>query len=268
MNESLTVKPIGSYLYVDENGFIVNPASIEKLQPKWAPVVRKVKEGYLKHFGESLHSVYIRGTVAKGEAIENVSDVDSFAVVTLPSEKIDGSWAKDFAKEVMAEYPFVAGVEVDSIPLQELEKHKADQLMLKTQSVCVYGENLADKIAPMKPGKAMAQHVKYIKREILKTREWFQGDHTDVEIRRKCTWIMKRLLRSGFELVMERSQKYTRDLYPCYKGFAEYYPDKKDEMHQVLELAVNPAADKAEIVGILDDIGVWVIDEIKQMDFD
>jgi len=85
------VKPIGSFLQTDTDGFIVNTTSPEKIQSAWLPAVEMVSDAYRKHFGENLHSVYIRGSVAKGEAIDNISDIDSFAIVTLPYDDIDTS---------------------------------------------------------------------------------------------------------------------------------------------------------------------------------
>lgn len=254
----MKVEPIGSYLPTDAEGFIVNPTSLEKVQPKWLPVIERVKDAYREHFGECLHSVYIRGSVAKGGAIDNVSDLDSFAVVALPHDQIDLTWSQDFDKQVMSEYSFVRGVEIAVIPLDELDSHRADKIMIKTQSICVYGLNLADDIPPLKPGKETAQHVKGIAREVAKTREWLDEEHAEDEIRRRCAWIMKRLLRAGFELVMERSGKYTRDLYPCYEGFSEYYPEKRDEMYRVLELAINPTSDTGEIRQTLGGLGTWI----------
>ena len=257
------VKPIGSFLQVDFNGFIVNTTSQEKIQTAWLPAVEMVRDAYKQHFGEHLHSVYIRGSVAKGEAIANISDIDSFAVVTMSYDDIDTSWSKDFVKEMTKQFPFIVGVEIGAIPLEELEDHKSDRIMIKTQSICVYGENLADKLSPLKPGIDTAQHVKGIEREINKTKEWLQEGHTDEEIKRRCAWIIKRIIRSGFELVMERAQKYTRDLYPCYEGFSEYYPEKKEEMYEVLKLAIEPTSDKEMILKILDTLGDWLAREIK-----
>jgi len=260
-----TVKPIGSFLQTDADGFIVNTTSPEKIQRAWLPAVEMVKDAYKQHFGEHLHSVYVRGSVVKGEAIDNISDIDSFAVVTLSYDNIDTSWSKDFVKELIGQFPFIVGVEIGAIPLEELKDHKGDRIMIKTQSICVYGENLADTLPPLKPGIETAQHIKGIEREINKTKEWLQEDRTDEEIKRRCTWIMKRIIRSGFELVMERSQKYTRDLYPCYEGFAEYYPEKKEEMYEVLRLAIEPTSDKKEILMVLDNLGAWLVGEISRV---
>lgn len=262
-NNQLEIKPIGSFLQTDADGFIVNTTSPEKMQSAWLPAVEMVKDVYQKHYGENLHSVYIRGSVAKGEAIDNISDIDSFAVVTVPYDDIDTSWVKDFSKELIKQFQFITGIEIGVIPFEELKDHKATQIMIKTQSICMYGEDLADTLPPLKPGIDAAQHIKDIEREINKTEEWLQENRTDEEIQQRCTWIMKRIIRSGFELVMERSQKYTRDLYPCYEGFSEYYPAKKEEMYEALKLAIEPTSDKKEFISILDNLGNWLVHEIK-----
>lgn len=59
---------------------------------------------------------------------------------------------------------------------------------------------------------------------------------------------MKRILRTGHELVAERSVRFTRDLYRCWEGFGEYYPEKKNEMYHVLDLAINPIVDTVKIL--------------------
>jgi hypothetical protein len=261
----MNIRKIESYLEIDKDGYIINPTSSKKFQEKWIPVIEEVKEEYLKHFGDNLVSVYIRGSVAKGEAIENISDVDSFALVSLKDENIDIAWAKEFNASVKNRYPYTAGVEIAAIPIDELSDRKADQIMIKTQSVCVYGKDLAKEIDPFKPGKDTAQHVRGIEREIDRTKKWLQDNHTNEDIRQRCTWLMKRILRSGFELVMERSQKYTRDLYPSYEEFAKYYPDKKEEMYEVLELAVNPTSNINKINKVLNGVGMWIVKEIKDI---
>jgi hypothetical protein len=44
-------------------------------------------------------------------------------------------------------------------------------------------------------------------------------------------WISKRIVRSGFEVTMTRSDHFTRDLYLCYEQFA---PERADETYHVL----------------------------------
>lgn len=75
MNDIINIQPTGSYFEVDRKGYLVNPASKDKLQDEWKPAIDDVVEAYKENFGENLKSVYIRGSVAKGKAIEYVSDI-------------------------------------------------------------------------------------------------------------------------------------------------------------------------------------------------
>ena len=74
----------------------------------------------------------------------------------------------------------------------------------------------------------------------------------------------KILLRTGAELVMERSSQFTVDPYYCWKIFSQYYPRKADEMHQVLELFVNPKENDRETLSFLCHFGDWMVKEVEK----
>lgn len=108
-------------------------------------------------------------------------------------------------------------------------------------------------------------HAFLLEKRIDQTVEALKNTNNPTRTQQSCTWIMKRIVRTGCELVMERSQKYTRDLYPCYELFAEYYPEKSDDMYRVLELAINPTKDKQEIIDALENFGDWIAQEVKNV---
>ena len=124
------------------------------------------------------------------------------------------------------------------------------------QSVCLYGEPID--VPKMMPGKEMVIHAWGISTRLSAMREYLEKDKTEEKIKKKCTWFMKALLRVGAEITMERSKKYTRDLYPCYEIFAEYYPEKEAEMRNILDLALNPTADKEKIREVVDTFATWL----------
>lgn len=254
----IEIKPMGSYLEVDEEGYLKNPASLEKIQEKWKPVIDDVVQIYKNHFGEKLHSVYIRGSVAKGEAVDGVSDLDSFAYVDLPKEDIKKGWKNEEKELLKQKYPFVEDVEITVLPLSE----NGSSMIL--QSACVYGEKI--KVPPKKPGREMFNHIYYLEERYGNSEKRLQ--ETDPgqkeKIKGECTWLMKDILRAGFELTTERSGRYTRDLYLCYKDFSEYYPDKEPLMRQVLDLALNPVDDKEKILEMKNKIAPFIIEESKK----
>lgn len=257
MKNRVEIEPKGSYFQIDENGFLINPASLEKVQEKWKPLVEDIVEVYKSKYGEKLKNVYIRGSVAKGEAIEGVSDIDTFAYVDLSKEELKANnTSEDTRKHIEQKYNFVEGIEMGAFPLSDISDHH----IFLNQSLCVYGEPIS--IPKLKAGKEMAIHSPTLHNRFKWLEKFLEKDESEQEIKRGCVWLMKALLRVGFELTMERSQKYTRDLYRCYETFAEYYPEKEPEMREVLDLALNPIADKKKIKEIMYNLGAWLLTEI------
>jgi predicted nucleotidyltransferase len=252
--KEITIKEIGSYFQTDSEGYLVNPASVEKIGDEWRPVVNDIIDTYKTHYGEKLHSVYVRGSVAKGDANPDVSDVDTFAYVTLPKDQIKTEWIKSFEGELAEKYPFVQGFEISVDPVESAQ----DDRILLLQSACVFGEDLSKTMPKVKVGKETLGHVYSFKKNLIWFDEWAKKSQEKVEMMNSCTWLMKRFLRTGLELTMERAGRYTRDLYPSYKVFAEYYPEKEAEMKEVLYLALNPTDDLEVIKKIRNNFGVWL----------
>jgi hypothetical protein len=277
MNEILE---IGQVLETNDAGFIVNHTGAEKIIDPWKPVVEAVRDGYVSQLGDNLHSVYIRGSVARGLARERISDVDSIAVVK--EEVSEMKWAAPLSKELTGRFPFCVGVEIVCLAYRDLmnaadENSASWRMMLKTQCVCVFGEDLARQLPDYRLGNETVVHANDIRRPVerladdiralrligklpFRTRLFksLRGDHGPV-IRLGCAEIMKRILRTGFELVMEDEGVYTRDLYPCYKIFSKHFPEKQSSMRRALELAINPTSDPDEVLRFLEDFGPWLI---------
>jgi predicted nucleotidyltransferase len=271
---------IGQVLDPDDEGFIVNQANLDKIVDPWWPVVEAVKEAYINNLGDNAHSIYIRGSVARGQAREKVSDVDSLAVAHRKEPNL--TWSAGLSKELAERFPFCAGVEIVCLPYDEL-LHADDnvnaswRMILKTQCVCVFGEDLAARLPAYRPGADMVIHANDVLRPIERLSDDLRAltligkfpfgarlfksfnDGCRPVVRLGCAEIMKRIIRVGFEIVMEEEGVYTRDLYPCYKIFSKYFPEKERSMRTALELAINPSSDPQEILSFLDDFGPWII---------
>jgi hypothetical protein len=252
------ILPLGSCLATDEEGFLVFRPDPAKLQPHWRDLLNEMVKVYRAKYGGNLHSVYVRGTVAKGEAIDGISDLDTFALIHEGEEEVQAGWSKEPRDALTSIYPFCTGIECIVLPLKSLQKIKPPKnvnpwrRLIKTQSLCVYGEDLAPAIAPIKPGLEMVSHLFSLGEDLPDEKELATFRKKD------CTWLMKRIVRSGFELVMERAQTFSRDLYPCYEHFARYYPEKEAEMKRALELAVFPTDDPTLLSPVIENLGRWL----------
>jgi uncharacterized protein len=252
--KEIPIREIGRFFDTDAEGYLVNPASKEKIQEEWLPVVLDIVEGYKAQYGDALHSVYVRGSVAKGDAVAGVSDIDTFAYVQLSRDKIETKWKTLFEQELMKKYPFVQGVELGVDPLETASE---DRILL-LQSACVFGNDLGSEMPKVKVGKDTLGHVYTFSGNLKWFDEWASKPQEKEEIKKSCIWLMKRFLRTGLELTMERAGRYTRDLYPSYKLFSEYYPEKEKEMREALYLVLNPTDDIEVINKIRQDLGGWL----------
>jgi predicted nucleotidyltransferase len=151
----IEIKPTGSFFETDEQGFLINPTSREKIQEEWKPLIEDIIEIYKKIFGEKLVNVYLRGSVAKGEAVSGISDIDTWAYVELPENEIKNDWTKSYEEELTQKYPFVRGIELGGEPVTN-HTDKGDIIFLN-QSLCIFGEPF--KVPKVKPGKEMIVHA-------------------------------------------------------------------------------------------------------------
>lgn len=259
---------IGSVLCTNEDGFLVPKVDKVKIKGKWKEAVDFLVNEYLENIGmKNIHSVWIRGSVAKGEARENISDIDSFCL--LNATDIDVSFSQESMEKIKEKFPFVTKIEIEFIPIKKLfeeESYYWWRFTLKTQSVCVYGEDISYKIDSFKPDKKLAMKIQEnLEKRIIQAKEKIENYYdNEVQIKIVCSWIMKRILRQGFILVMDEEEGFTRDLYYCYKTFSKYYPEKKEDMKKVLELAIYPTSDVKNIFLVLDNLGKWLVDEFKK----
>ncbi|MFT5281123.1 MAG: putative nucleotidyltransferase [Flavobacteriaceae bacterium] len=257
MKETIEIKETGSYFDVDVDGYIVNPASHEKIQDKWKPAIKSIINLYKNEFGDNLKNVYIRGSFAKGTAIENISDLDTFAYVYLEKEDFPKEWTEEFKKKFHKEHPFINGVDIMIKPVSI----EPQGMILLNQSLCVFGEK--SNVSKIKIGRDLILHAPNLQKRFNMFYEFKENKkHEAIE---ECEWQMKGILRTSLEILIEKSGKYSRDLYPCYKLFSENYPDKETQMRKVLHLALNPTDDIQEIEDVITGIGSWLIKEIKHV---
>lgn len=263
------VKKTGRVLPMDEGGFIVNPCSPKKIQAPWSEVVNAVKMAYLEHCPEKIYSIYLRGSIPRGEAIPEISDLDSFAVIQGNPQDLNLSWLSSTMEKLKRGFPFVTYFEFRFVGLKDLLSNPgflSYRFIIKCLSLCIYGEDLASQISPFKPSLRLGFCFHGNIAEILEGVRRRMNDIEDPQkIKEGCAFVMKRMVRTGFSLVMEEAGVYTRDLYPSYEIFSKYYPRQEKEMRQALEWAVNPISDREAILPFVNSFGGWLTGEARRI---
>ena len=261
----IKIQKHGAILNIDKDGYLIPDVSLDKIVPPWDEAVNFIKEAYIKHLGKRLHSVYIRGSIARGLAIEGISDLDSFALLrgNPPKKKNELEWAEKVSEQYMKRFPFSARPEIWFNREEPFCKNLEEKWWLKLGAVCIYGENLIPRIPPVKLETIVAKlkfQSDYISEIISYLHEGIE-DADPEQTKAYCTWICKRFLRAGMVLVVSRAKVFSRDLYYCYELFANFYPQQEATMRQALEYALNPTESKEILLPFVKRLGEFLSQE-------
>ncbi|MFT6320869.1 MAG: hypothetical protein ACJAT4_001798, partial [Granulosicoccus sp.] len=52
------------------------------------------------------------------------------------------------------------------------------------------------------------------------------------------------------------------DLYFCYHIFSKYFPEKEDEMREMLHLYLNPMEEELYLKKLVSNLGNWMVEKI------
>jgi hypothetical protein len=69
---------------------------------------------------------------------------------------------------------------------------------------------------------------------------------------------MKRILRSGVEILTIETGQYSRDLYTCYYLFSQRFPIHKKDMYDAFLLALKPTSNIERMMGLVDKLGAFI----------
>ncbi|MGI9244222.1 MAG: hypothetical protein ACR2RV_25715 [Verrucomicrobiales bacterium] len=258
-------KPCGSLSDIDDNGHVIKKASHALIQTEWSPLVDGVVAIYRSTFGENLHSIWLRGSVAKGQAEKGAADLDSFAYLVEAAETpVEFEPAIEALK---SRHPYCFHIEADANPVSDIER-EMDGVMariIKTQAVCLHGEDFSDKIPPFTL-RDMIHYSRYLRFNLEeKLPAFLREDGGDPnEIQFTCTWTLRLLLRSLYETVMLEEGRWTNDLWPCYERFSARHPSREPQAMELLQLSLNPVADEGRLKSAVNAFTPWIYDEIRE----
>lgn len=262
------VKEIGSLCVTDRDGYIINHSDWNKINPIFLPVIYDVVNTYSTYLQDDLHSVYIRGSIPKGIGIEGVADLDTIAVTKQNPNKLQLKWIKEVEQELNQKHTCVDGIELSFYCIEDVLNTSSFSIIsfiLQTHGMCVLGEDLIPQLPRYRANEALANdHLIHLQGQIKNACDDLQ-DNSDIEdIKDCCKWIMKIIVRAGLALVITKANTYTRDLYPAYKLFSKYFPEKENDMRKALEYAITPIIDANLLLSFLNEFGKWMVSEVDK----
>jgi predicted nucleotidyltransferase len=134
-------------------------ADLANLQPEYQGVPTAAADMLAGEFRSQLHSAYLYGSVARGNAVPGRSDIDLLAVLLAAPVDEDRGRAERVERALTERFPVLFSAGVGLTHLQEVRspaQRYGLQVFLRELAVCICGEDLRPGLPRTKPSAAVA----------------------------------------------------------------------------------------------------------------
>ncbi|MEU7610636.1 nucleotidyltransferase domain-containing protein [Micromonospora sp. NPDC049204] len=251
----------GRGLTVD--GSIAREGELSRVPPAFAGVVDAARTRIVEGFGGGrLHSAYLYGSIPRGTAVPGVSDLDLLLALNAEPTAADRRDATRIEQALDQSFDEIDGVGILLFSartlLSELERH---DLGFFVACLCtpLLGDDLADKLPGYRPTPLLARETNGdLAIALPDWRRQAAEASTDNHRRSLCRLVARRIVRTGFTLVMPRWEGWTSDLVESAEAFGLYYPQRAEQMRAAARIGRAPSADPAVLRHLIDDLGPWL----------
>jgi predicted nucleotidyltransferase len=251
---------------LDPDGFIAREGDLARVPPAFAPVVEAAKAAILCAFSpHHLHSAYLYGSIPRGTAVPGTSDLDVLLALHDEPSDADRAVASSLEDALDGRFPEIngAGIELASTStlLSDIERYDLGWFVACLCTPLI-GEDLAASLPRYQPTSLLARETNGDVGDLIpRWRDQLAGAGTDSSLRRLSRLVSRRVVRTGFTLVMPRWGGWTSDLRESAAVFGLYYPARADQMRVAAAVARTPTTDRPVLAMLINDLGPWLAAE-------
>ncbi|SPF04530.1 nucleotidyltransferase domain-containing protein [Streptomyces sp. MA5143a] len=258
---------------LDARGYIEREGSLGRVAEGFRGVVAAARDRVLELFGTRLHSAYLYGSIPRGTARPGRSDLDLLVVLRDEPTDADRAEAGALDEALDREFPQIDGAGTLLVSrarvLSDPERYDLGWF-LACLCTPLLGQDLAEDLPRYRPDSLLARETNGdLARLLPRWRERVAAASTPEARRSLVRSCSRRLVRTGFTLVMPRWNGWTSDLHEMAEAFGEYYPERADRMRAAAAAAYAPDADpeghEALLRSYVDDLGPWLAEEYARV---
>jgi len=260
-----TVKPVYER-GLNRDGAIAREGALDKVPAAFVPVVDAARTRIAETFGAGrLHSAYLYGSIPRGTATPGVSDLDLLVVLHDEATDAERAAARALEATLDSSFPQINGVGIvlgsTRVLLSELERYDGG-FFVACLCTPLLGEDLAGRLPRYGPTSLLARETNGDLALLLpRWRERAAEAATNADRKVLSQGVGRRLVRTGFTLVMPRWGGWTSDMAQSAEVFGRYYPERAGQMRIAAATGRVPSADPAVLGMLIDDLGPWLAAE-------
>jgi hypothetical protein len=253
---------------LDPEGYIRPEADLASVQPEYRGVPDAAASLLADEFRSHLHSVYLYGSVARGNAVPGRSDIDLVAVLLAAPVDEDRGRADRVERALIDRFPVLFSAGVGLTHLQEVRspaQRYGLQVFLRELAVCIWGEDLRPGLPRTKPSTALAAGFHDDSHAVLARARETLDTLTDAEvIRGVCRMASRRMVQLAFAVVMAREGVWATVLEEQAAAVGAAFPRWAEAARLAAEQGRRPVADAGVVRELLDSFGRWAEDALDQ----
>ena len=116
------------------------------MQKEFIPLVEDMVRLSEHYFRRRLVAIYLHGSVAMGDAVPYVSDLDSYLVLSKELGREDKRYLERTQEELQQRYPAINGVHLSAHSANDLTGDPFARFVLRYNSILCYGNDIAGEI--------------------------------------------------------------------------------------------------------------------------
>lgn len=255
---------------LDQDGCFVREGSLVRVPAAFAPVVAGLTARLATRFPpDRLLSSYLYGSIPRGTAVPGVSDLDALLVLRTGADDeptgADRATARSVEAELDAAFPQIDGAGILLITEGRLlgAPERYDMAWF-VACLCtpLGGPDVTAALPRYRPTSLLARETNGdLHRHLPGMRERAAAATTQEERTRLTRGMTRKLVRTGFTLVMPRWGGWTSDLVESAEVFGQYYPAHAERMRMAARAARHPAVYPELLDDLLTGLAPWLADE-------
>lgn len=252
---------------LDESGFIVRDVGLEKISSVYQKCIQETIETLHIQFPNLLHSVYVYGSVARGDAKKCKSDLDILAIFIRELHNNEQQRMKKLAESLSQKYfSLVRDVGIAKTTLDYCidPKNYYEQAFLRELCICVDGEDLRDRFGPYKLTADISISLNGDIAEVSGRYMKKLKGASDADFQSTTQGFARKLIRTFYSMVMARSQVWSTKLEEQAEIFLQFFPEKKDVVQTFQEWINDAPQDKLRARAILEKESKWAVDHFTK----
>lgn len=228
--------PIQNCNGLDKQGYIINPYSVSKIQPEFNSVVNHTISSLIASFGERLHSIYLYGSIGRGDATPYRSDLDISVVFTSQVSEKDVLALDHLSTFISAKHSVITKLDFDPGEHSQIVKQSELyrwQFWLKHCCCCLWGHDLSKEFARHKPSFDIAVGLN---KDLSDTYQSFLSQTADSQ---QVISMCKKIMRAAYLLIAPKDHTWHVNLDAMYLASLPYYPTHHKELNTIFRLTQN-----------------------------